>query len=170
MSFKNMNIKNLVLGIAIIILSIFVVIYGIGTVYTAPEYEDFCESLEVGEVIGTQGECEQLNGKWNDDFEHCDKDYHCREDYEDAREVYFRNLFLITLPLGIVIIIVGALAFGLETVGAGLMGGGVATILYGVGGYWRYSAELMKFLLSLIGLIAVIGLAYWLNKKFKKRG
>ena len=169
MSFNVMNIKNLVLGIAIIILTIFVVIYGISTFYTAPEYEDFCEDLGVGKVIETEEECTELGGRWNDDVDHCDKSYECREDYDDAREVYFRNLFLITLPLGLVIIVVGALVFGLEAVGAGLMGGGVGTILYGVGGYWRYSADVMKFVLSLIGLIAVIGLAYWFNRKFGKK-
>ena len=74
---------------------------------------------------------------------------------------------MVALPLGIIIIIIGAFVFGLEAVGAGLMGGGVGTILYGVGGYWRYSADLMKFLLSLVGLIVVIYVAYWFNHKYK---
>ena len=90
-------------------------------------------------------------------------------DYDVANEKYSRNLFLIALPLGILIIVLGAMIFGLESVGAGLMGGGVGVILYGVGNYWRYSEDLLKFLLSLTGLVIVIYFSYWFNKKSQKK-
>tara|TARA_Y100000034_G_C6749373_1_gene332976 strand:+ start:263 stop:556 length:294 start_codon:yes stop_codon:yes gene_type:complete len=86
-------------------------------------------------------------------------------EHESAQEKYSKNLFLIALPLGIVIIALGAFVFGLESVGAGLMGGGVGIILYGVGAFWRFADDWLKFILSLIGLVAVIGLAYWFNSK-----
>lgn len=174
-----MNIKNLVLGIAIVILTVLVVVYGISTVYPMPDYDDYCDEADRSALVQTKSQCEFIGGQWNayDNVDpeedivkgYCDRDYYCRQDYEADMEDYFRNVFIVTLPLGIAIIVAGALIFGLEAVGAGLMGGGVITILYGVGGYWRYSADLMKFILSLIGLIAVIGVAYWINKKHKKK-
>tara|TARA_Y100000294_G_C8508545_1_gene317738 strand:- start:113 stop:313 length:201 start_codon:yes stop_codon:yes gene_type:complete len=45
------------------------------------------------------------------------------------------------------------------------MGGGVGIILYGVGAFWRFADDWLKFILSLIGLIAVIILSYWFNSK-----
>ena len=105
---------------------------------------------------------------------YCDKDFTCREEYETAREIYSRNLFLITLSLGIIIIILGTLIFKLEAVGAGLMGGGVGIILWGVVGFWKFADNWLKFLLSLVGLLILIWLAYYSNKKsifalFKKK-
>ncbi|MFH1608158.1 MAG: hypothetical protein ABIA78_03415 [archaeon] len=174
-----MDIKSILFGIAILILTIFVVVYGVGTFYSAPEYEDFCGEFKTVQVIEDEAQCLDAGGKWNpQDIRcvttpcpqgFCDKDFSCREDYDFARESYYKTLFLITLPLGIALIVVGALVFGLEAVGAGLMGGGVATIIWGVGGYWQYSENLLKFILSLLGLIIIIGVSYWFSRREGKR-
>lgn len=173
-----MKIKNVAIGIAIILLTIFVVIYGINTFYSAPEYEDFCGEFKTMEIINDSTICEEIGGKWEaygapkpvDETEgYCDRDFTCRKEYNSAREKYSKNLFLTTLPLGILIIILGALIFKLESVGAGLMGGGIGIILWGVVGFWRFANNWLKFLLSLIALIILIWLAYYLNKKFKKK-
>jgi hypothetical protein len=173
-----MSLKNVVIGIAIIILTISVAVYGVNTFYASPEYEDFCDESRIAEVIEDAERCEAIGGQWSvydgprsvDGAEgYCDRDFTCREEYEDARETYSRNLFLITLPLGILIIALGALIFGLEAVGAGLMGGGVGIILWGVGGFWRFADDWLKFLLSLVGLVILIWLAYYFNKRLEKK-
>ena len=83
---------------------------------------------------------------------------------------YAKSVFLIAVPIGILIIILGALMFGLDFVGAGLMGGGVGVILYGVGGFWQFAEDWIKFLLSLVGLVILIWFAYWFDKRsFKKK-
>jgi len=180
-----MNLKNIILGIAIIILTISVAVYGVNIFYDKPEYGDFCAEFKTAEVIDTQERCEEIGGKWNEDgiprridgsqnvIGFCDRDYTCRMELEDAQEKYSRNIFLFALPLGIAVIAIGAFVFGLEAVGAGLMGGGVGIILYGVGAFWRFADDWLKFILSLLGLIAVIWLSYWFNSKdwniWKKR-
>ena len=173
-----MSLKNVVMGIAIIILTISVAVYGINTFYNSPEYSDFCDEFKTAEIINNSEGCEAIGGQWNPNIGprpiegaegYCDRDFTCREEYEDAREKYSRTLFFITLPLGIAIIAVGALVFGLEAVGAGLMGGGVGIILWGVGGFWRFADDWLKFLLSLVGLVVLIWLAYYFNKKFEKK-
>ena len=69
------------------------------------------------------------------------------------------------MPLGILVIVLGAVIFGLEAVGAGLMGGGVGIILYGVGGFWRFADDWLKFSISLLGLIILIWFSYRFNGK-----
>ena len=174
-----MNLKNIILGITIIILTISVAVYGVNIFYDKPEYRDFCQEFKTAEVIDTQERCEDIGGKWNGEgvprvvsaidgrivTGFCDRDYTCRMELEDAQEKYSRNVFLFALPLGILVIAIGAFVFGLEAVGAGLMGGGVGIILYGVGAFWRFADAWLKFILSLVGLIAVIWLAYWFNSK-----
>jgi hypothetical protein len=165
-----MSIKNVVIGIAIIILTIFVIVYGIGLFYERPEYYDFCPDVS---QINTKTECINAGGVWYEGESeigssgYCEAGEDCYEEYDEAQEKYSKNIFLITLPLGIILIVAGIVIFGLETVGAGLAGGGIGVLLWGVGGYWRYGSNLMKFLLSLVGLVAVIWLAYWFNKKKK---
>jgi len=62
------------------------------------------------------------------------------------------------------LIAAGAMIFGLEIVGAGLMLGGTGIIVYGTGTYWRFTDDWMKFAISLVGLVVLIGVAYWFNK------
>ena len=175
-----MSIKNVVIGIAILVLTIFVVVYGVGMFYDSPQYEDFCGEREIG-IIDTEAGCVAVGGKWSSNVGEvpkpvdsasvvegwCDTTFECRQEYEDAQEIYSRNIFLIALPLGIILILVGIVVFGLEVVGAGLAGGGVGIILWAVGGYWQYGSDVLKFSLSLVGLVVVIWLAYWFNKRKK---
>ena len=174
-----MQIKNVILGIAIVILTIFVTIYGISVFYPNPEYDDFCGEIKTQEVVDTQARCEEIGGKWSvyesvrpvegaaEGF--CDRDYQCRQEYEDASELRAKKVFFISIPLGVLILLIGGFLFHLEAVGAGLMGGGVGTIIYGAGGYWEYGDDLFRFIMSFLGLAAVIYLSYWFNKKFGKK-
>lgn len=167
-----MTIKNFVLGFAIFLLTLFVGIYGISTFYKeSPKYDDYCPYK-----LNTYENCIKEGGKWinntpsKGDFVdyngYCDYDYSkCQEEYDDANRQHYKIVFLIALPLGILIIALGAIVFGLESVGAGLMLGGVGLIIYGAGGYWQYTDDVVKFILSLIGLIILITLTYYWNKK-----
>ena len=174
-----MDIKNIIIGIAIIILTIFMGFYGINTFYPRPDYDDFCGDIKTQEKIETYERCEEVGGKWSvyesigpaeeraEGF--CDRDYYCRQDLEDARRIRSRNVFFIALPLGIFIIVFGAFLFSLEAVGAGLMGGGVGTLIYGAGAYWPYSENWIRFVISLVGLVILIFLTYRFNTWFEKR-
>lgn len=170
-----MHIKNVIIAVGIIILTISVAIYGIKTFYPSPEYNDYCANQEENWYVNNSVQCEAVGGKWSDymgpkevnsPLGYCDTAYTCRMQYEADMEDYSRIVFLIALPLGIIIIAIGALVFGLESVGAGLMAGGVGIILWGVAGLWSFAENWIKFLLSLIALIALVWLAYFFNKKF----
>jgi len=190
------NIKNIVFGIAIFILTMFVSIYGINTFYTSPEYKDFCSEgrpfpkLVDGEEQICPAVCVQMYEIKNstcvlntcgsgcgpdginsfDTLAQCEivlDGKNCYDLYDEANKVYSRNVFLIALPLGILIIALGAYLFSLEAVGVGLMAGGAGTLVYGSGGYWRYADNWLKFVLSLVGLVSLIMFAYWFNKERK---
>ena len=171
-----MDIKNLIISVAVLVLTLSVSIFGVKLFYSSPEYNQFCGEFRDMEFINTSEKCEDLEGKWIDNFGpktknlefqgYCDLNYYCGQEYERATESYSRNVFLIAIPVGIALIFLGFVIFGLESVGAGLMAGGVGTIIYGVGGYWRFTGNLFKFTTSLMGLIAVILIAYKFNSRF----
>jgi len=172
-----MDIKNFIMGVAIFILTIAVAVYGIQTFYEKPVYEDFCINSISPHLINSSLDCETSSGKWisyvaletKGPEGYCDLEYYCRQDYDHFSEKYSRNIFLISLPLGVLIIIAGAVFFGLEAVGAGLMAGGVGIIFYGIGGFWRFADTWLRFVLSLIGLVVLIYFAYWFNNRYTKK-
>jgi len=174
-----MSLKNIILGIAIVILTIFVTVNGISVFYPKVEYNNFCDESKSVEIINTPEQCIDVGGKWTSQERicsevpcaqgYCDRAFTCRSEYNDACELRAKKVFYVALPLGILILLIGGFLFYLESVGAGLMGGGVGTIVYGAGNYWQYGGELFRFIISLLGLVAVIFLAYWFNKKFGKK-
>lgn len=174
-----MHLKNVVIGIAIVILTIFVTFYAINTIFPKPAYNDFCNSTNINSAVyANQTSCEAANGTWNPSVGpqtapktagYCDFYYKCGQQYDSVLRARSGKVFLLALPIGIAVIVLGALVFGLEAVGAGLMGGGVGTLIYGAGAYWPYTENWMRFILSLIGLVIIIWLAYYLNNKFNKK-
>ncbi len=189
-----MNVKNIVLGIAIIILTIFVSVYGINTFYQKPEYNNFCgdKSFPLNERLGEKQICPAVcietyeiknnecvldkcgSGCGPDSINTFEKlkqceialtGKNCYSTYDDEMKKYSKNVFLIAVPLGILIIALGVFFFSLESVGVGLMGGGIGTLIFGIGRYWGYADNWLKFSISLVGLIAIIGISYWFNSK-----
>jgi len=165
------------------ILASFVAIYGILTFYgDAPQWDVYCKDIiQPYYEINTSQQCENLGGKWNPTYAdryaapvkgtpngYCDLYYDCNLKLTEAQKIYSKNLFLITVPVGVLLIIIGGALFGLEAVGAGIMLGGIVTLIYGATSYWPNAGNPFKFGISLAGLILVILLAYWLNKKYEK--
>ncbi|MBI2631805.1 hypothetical protein HYW75_02270 [Candidatus Pacearchaeota archaeon] len=177
-----MNIKNVLLGIAIFLLTLFVGIYGINTLYgKEPMYDNYCKNIlssstcieEGGKWVNYSSNTEEVEPRYAKPIQagiengYCEIYYDkCNKEFNIAQEKYRVKVFFIALPLGIIIIALGAIFFGLESVGAGLMAGGVGIIIYGVSGYWQYTKDWIRFLISLAGLIIVIWLSYYANRKW----
>ncbi|MBI2652801.1 hypothetical protein HYX00_05020 [Candidatus Woesearchaeota archaeon] len=83
----------------------------------------------------------------------------CNVDFNKARNIYFRNVFIISGIVGIVTIIIGAVLH-LTSVSAGLFGGGVLTIIYGTMNYWSELADWARFVILGIALAILIYLGY----------
>lgn len=188
-----MKIKNFIIGLAIMILTAFVAIYGIHTFYKeSPQYENYCGNITYpGYEINTSAQCQAIGGKWNANQYnqyaappepvktvpngYCDLYYYCQQNLNNDSKVYSKNLFIITVPVGVILIAIGGALFALEAVGAGIMLGGIITLIYGAANYWPNAGNAFRFGISLVGLIIVIILAYWLNQKdflknlFKKK-
>jgi len=57
--------KNILLGIAIAIVLVFFIGFGIASFYKSPKYEDFCGEREKFVDVITEQKCDELSGKWN---------------------------------------------------------------------------------------------------------
>lgn len=183
-----MNVKNLVLGIGIFIVFMFVLHNGIRAFYDAPQYEDFCDNNPFiekpyyfsqncsysNELRLQEQECYNLEGYpiyrydkngCNISVEKCD---FCNRDYENAKKDYNKTIFLISLIIGILVLIVGYAVLYVEPVGSSLMASGIGAVVYGTIVNWENLGNLGRFLLLLLALVILIWIALRLNKGKKK--
>ncbi|MBU90644.1 hypothetical protein CMO94_03800 [Candidatus Woesearchaeota archaeon] len=178
--------KHVLLAIAIAIVFAFFIGFGIAAFYEAPEHEDFCEETFYEKpyprpIMGEAADCtykepnEELKKECKDkgdisanyDEDGCVESYYCetcRKKFEDVRENYNRNVFIIATIFGIIALIVG-IVLKITSVSSGLMGGGVLLIIYGIIRYWSGLENYGRFTVMGIALVILIWLGY---KKLKQ--
>jgi hypothetical protein len=156
---ESKGVKKVILAIAIAIILSFFVNLGIEVFYPSPSWSDYCQDHH--RFMRNETECAEINGTWvggidGTDRAYCDTskiDMKCSEEFEKNNEAYSKNVFIITLLLGI-IIIGGSLFLSSSSVSSGLMAGGVIIIITGVMRYWRYSNDVLRF--TILGIILAI--------------
>ena len=145
---RKSRIKHNILAIAIAIIFVMFVGYGIETFYDSPDYSDFCDERS---VLARFEEPQELNKSY---FEEC------REEYDSVREPYNRNVFIIALVIGMIAIIVGGVILSIESVGSGIMGGGVLLVIYGTMRYWGEMSKYIRIIILGLVLAVLIWIGY----------
>jgi len=195
--------KQVFLAIAIAIVFVFFIGFGISTFYESPKYEDFCGEREKFADRITEQKCDEIGGKWNteerfarpleridnnqllctklsekddavtlncqtqeqlDNLGYCDRDFYCRGEFDDVREIYNRNVFIIATIFGLIALIAG-IVLKITSISSGLMGGGILLIIYGIIRYWSGLENYGRFTVMGIALAILIWLGY---KKLKQ--
>lgn len=183
-----MNVKNLVLGIGIFIVFMFVLHNGIRAFYPAPEYNNFCNgtmfdsypqkimtydaNCTFSEDINAQEQqCSSNSGQpvYNYSTQGCivgiKECNYCQKNFDDATKAYNKIVFIIALIIGIVVLILGYGVLSIEPVGSALMASGIGAIVYGTIVNWENLGNLGRFLLLLLSLVILIWIAIRINKR-----
>jgi len=170
-----LTIKEKILSIGIAIIFVLFVGYGIEAFYPNPHWDEFCvDSIPYRELL-TQEDCESSGGEWqpnpgikrlpDEPDGWCNIYSKCEKEFQSYREGYNRNVFLVAVPVGLLTLVI-AIFLTLESVSAGLMGGGVLTIIYGTIRYWSQLAKFGRF----VTLGTVLAVLIWLGyKKFSPK-
>src|SRR3989344_1654824 len=173
-----MNVKERILAIALAIIFVLFIHFGLNTFYISPKWDDYCgpNKYMPGEIYSEQN-CIAFNGTWTPyplpekRAENitvtgwCDLTRECQESFDTVNEQYNRVIFILAGIIGLVTII-AATFLNVESVALGLMGGGVLTIIYGTIRYLGNAEDWLRFAILGIVLIILIGLAYMkLSKK-----
>jgi len=183
-----MKIKNFILGVGILVVYALVLWQGIQAFYPQPEFDDFCENgferpfprgidVECGfdaDLEDRRNSCERAKGLFRYEYDEngcaigggCDE---CNINYNEARDEYSRNIFIISLIIGVVTFALGFFILSIEPVGSALLGSGIWAIFYGTVWNWRNFSNIVRFVLLLIVLVALIWVAIRLNRKKRKR-
>lgn len=167
---------SLVIGI-IITLNLFFN-YAITLVYKAPEYDAYFTRPQVVEQITTREACVGVGGQWTEDSAYktpentnpkitgyCDPDYTKRLQYDEARKIYEKNVFITLVVLGVITLILGIL-FPMQAVLAPAFSwGGVLSLIIASVRYWSMADNLLKVIILAVALGALIFVAI---RKFGK--
>jgi hypothetical protein len=167
------KVMNVVFGIGIAIMLFIVVLLGINVFYPRPQVEDFgCDDLRVAKLAScsenmTVGECEELRTQQMIEEESGEMK-ECWDRFDQARDVYNKNFFLITAIIGFIVIIASMFLFSMVNIAAGTAFAGLAMIVFGFMIGWEATNDIMKFVIGLIIAIVVIYFAVVINKRYEK--
>lgn len=178
---KLVKFKKVGLAISIIVVLNILIWTAVETFYKAPEHEDFCPRKQVETQIDNQVECVEKGGQWieREDVEfidertavkvpimesevqgYCNEQYTCGIEYDEYRNKYNRNVFIIRAIVGFISIAVGLSIMSVSAVASGLLYGGILSIIIGTMGYWSAMDEYLRFGIMLPTFILLIYLGY----------
>lgn len=167
----------LVFGIAIVI-NLFLT-YVVRVMYHEPLFEDFCPAQQVNEAIETKEACLSVGGQWNENPEvkypgqttvvpqpagYCDVNFLCQKEFEKVNTVYNRNVFVVFVIAGILLLGGSVFLSGVEAISLALSFGGVLALIIGSLRYWSDMDDILRVIVLGVALVALITLAY---KKFR---
>lgn len=173
-----MNNKNilkwaLILGI-IIVLNLFFH-FATKLVYDEPKFEDFCQTKQVNVQPEGEKACLEVGGAWNSNPNekfapapivggYCDVFFTCQKEFQSARDLYNRNVFLVLITLGLVSLLIGLLLAANIVISTGLSYGGLLSFVVGTIRYWSAMDDYLRVIV--LGLVLII--LIWLGlKKFR---
>lgn len=168
----------LIAGIAIVV-NLFI-FYAVDALYKEPAYTDFCPERQVNKLIESEAACLEVGGQWNENIDakiqripeqsapvpigYCNVDYTCNKQFEDVMKVYNRNVFVVFVIAGILLLAGSAYLGGAEAVSLGLSFGGVISLIIGSVRYWSDMNDILRVIVLGVALAFLIYVAW---KKFK---
>ena len=144
-----------VMGIAALIIAL--VIVGVEAFYPAPSYPEYPEWPRIQPPYDSP-EYEEWLQEWQEEWNRVD------EAYQQEAAVYHRNIFFLVLPLGAVFAIGGTLIRRrLDIFGAGLILGGMATMISAVVPYDLDSKLRFAGIAAALAVLVFVGYKVFLS-------
>ena len=172
---KKLKVVKISIIVAIVIVMNMFFNYAVSLVYKEPVYNDFFARSQIVEVINTKDKCISIGGQWNENLKsvepgkteiegYCNENYTNQLNYENARKVYDKNVFITLTIFGVVSLILGGFIVA-PVLSVAFSWGGVLSLFIASVRYWSQADNLIKVII--LGL--ALGVLIWLAiKKFNK--
>jgi len=151
--------------------------YAVSLVYKEPVMDSFIKPTQIVEAIKTKDKCISVGGQWSENAYpdpvlkgktqiegYCNENYTKQLNYDTARKVYEKKVFITLISLGVISLISG----GFITIGIlsiAFAWGGVLSLIVASMRYWSQADNLAKVVI----LALALGILIWLAvKKFNK--
>ena len=132
---------QLVIGVGIALLLPLLIYTGVATIMPPPKRS---------QTTNLQAETSEEVKRANREQVHRDQ-----EEFRKALVKYAKLLFSVMAPAGLVAVIAGYL-IGINSVGIGLLTGGILCLVYGYGTYWKHLPQPVRFVSILAGLTMLL--------------
>lgn len=166
------------LVLAIAIVTNLFISYATQVLYPEPQYEHFCPEKQVNKPASDEASCISVGGQWNENVAsdgimtvpgselkgYCNEDFTCSNNYEDTLSLYNRNVFVVFVIAGILLLIASVFLAGSQAASLGLSFGGVLALIIGSVRYWSDMDDVLRVLLLGVALCALFWVAW---KKFQ---
>jgi hypothetical protein len=172
---------SLIVGIVIVINLFFN--YALSLAYKSPKFEVFCPEAQVNKLIYNQTACVDAGGQWNENIYnavnttptseikgvstplgYCNLQFTCQNNYEAAKKIYDRNVFIALVILGALCVAIGNFLKINGVIRIALSLAGVLSFVIASMRYWTSADDLIKVIILAIALVILIWVAV---KKFK---
>jgi hypothetical protein len=137
--------RQFAIGFGIAIIFPLLIHYGVATFHPAPNYQSFF----------TLRPALPANATAEDRKEHAEQQKQRQDAYNEAARQFARVLALVSTPLGVAAIFVGAY-LSLEAIGTGLILGGILSVAWGYWSYWSYLDDWIRFVSLLAGFAILL--------------
>ena len=152
--------KKFGFGFGIAVILPMLIHYGVSTFSPSPKWEDYY-SGNYYNYNYKQNPTDEERKKLQEEQQQHEKKY------KAARKSFERHLFFVATPIGIAAIIMGSIV-AVQAIGAGLIFGGIFTLVDGYCWYWSELQDWMRFLSLLAAFIVLVFIGYTkLNEKNK---
>lgn len=153
--------------------------FALRLVYVEPKYDDFCKQEQINIAPDTAEKCVAQGGQWNENNViaekpmivgetvargYCNTSFTCQKEYETARNLYSRNVFVVLVVLGLFSIVAGFFTTSAMVVSTGLSLGGVLSLIVASIRYWSAMEDYLRVIILGLALATLIYLGY---KKLK---
>lgn len=146
-----MSLLKTLYALAIALLVVAFVGFGISAFYPEPEPPDYPPEMEFGEPVGTEEE-KQLMAEQQKE----------QEAFQQQQSDYNRVVASISIGIA-VLLLVGSLLWisGVPIIGNGVTLGAVFTLFYGLIRALMTEDEMFRFVAVAVGLVILLALVYW---------
>ncbi len=148
--------KKFALGFGIAVIFPLMLYFGISSVSPPPDWQDYM--VEDFQERHDRADLEEQKQLEAERFEQGER-------HREHLRHFQKHLFFVTVPAGIIAIIVGTF-LTLPAVGTGLIFGGILSITRGYVGYWTELPEFLRFSSLFISFVVLIVVGY---KKLETR-
>lgn len=137
--------RQIAIGFGIAFIFPLLIHYGVSSFYPAPKMQSYITTKLVPPGSATAEERKAYNDERQNE----------QNAYAEAAKQFARVLVLVATPLGVAAILVGAF-LAIQSIGAGLIVGGIFTVAWGYWSYWSYLDDRIRFVSLLAGFAILL--------------
>ena len=172
---KQSNFVKVSIIVAIVIVMNLLFNYAVSLIYQEPIFDNYVKPSQVVQTITTQEKCVSVGGQWTENATptekgktqiqgYCNENYTNQLNYENARKIFEKKVFITLIILGIISLI-SAGFIAIQILSIAFSWGGVLSLFIASVRYWSQADNWAKVII----LAVALGILIWLAiKKFNK--